>query len=94
MPHTKSAMKRVRQNLRHNQANRAARSHLHTVLKKVRTALASAPKDPATEQALRQAFGTLDRAARKGLIKKNEADRRKARLSLARGKAAAAPRPS
>ncbi len=94
MPHTKSAMKRVRQNLRRNLANRAARSRLHTVLKKARAAIAAAPKDPATEQAVRAAFSTLDRAARKGLIKKNEADRRKARLCLARGKSAAAPRPS
>ena len=92
MPHTKSAMKRVRQNQRRNQANRAARSRLHGVLKKVRAALAAAPKDQATEKALRTAFSTLDRAARKGLIKKNEAARRKARLCLARDKAAKAPR--
>jgi small subunit ribosomal protein S20 len=94
MPHTKSAMKRVRQNQRRNLANRAARTKLHTVLKKVQAAIASAPKDQATDRALRAAFSTLDRAARKGLIKRNEADRRKARLCLARDKAAAAPRPS
>jgi small subunit ribosomal protein S20 len=94
MPHTKSAMKRVRQNQRRNLANRAARTKLHNVLKKARAALGSAPKDAATEQAIRLAFSTLDRAARTGLIKRNEASRRKARLCLARDRAAAAPRPS
>jgi small subunit ribosomal protein S20 len=94
MPHSKSAMKRVRQNARRNLANRAARSRLHTVLKKARAAIGLAPRDPVTAQAIRAAFGTLDRAARKGLIKRNEAARRKARLCLARDKAAAAPRPS
>ncbi|HOX04868.1 MAG TPA: 30S ribosomal protein S20 [Planctomycetota bacterium] len=92
MPHTNSAMKRVRQNQRRNATNRAARTQLHTVLKKARAAIAAAPKDAATEKVLRTAFGVLDRSARKGLIKKNEADRRKARLCLARDKAAAGSR--
>ena len=94
MPHSISAMKRVRQSAHRNAVNRANRSRLNTVLKKVNAAIASVPKDQATELALRQAFKTLDRAARNGLIKKNEADRRKARLCLARDRAAAAPRPS
>jgi small subunit ribosomal protein S20 len=92
MPHTKSAMKRMRQNARRNAANRAARSLVRSVLKKARLACQAEPKSPATEQALRLAFRTLDRAARKGLLKKNEADRRKARLCLLRDRTAAAPR--
>jgi small subunit ribosomal protein S20 len=88
MPHTKSAMKRVRQNLRRNLRNRAARSQVRTVLKKARAAIASTPREPAAEQAIREAFRVLDRAAHKGLIKKNEADRRKARLALLRNRSA------
>jgi len=88
MPHTKSAMKRMRQNLRRNLRNRAARSQVRTVLKKARAAIAAGPKEPAAEQTIREAFSALDRAARKGLIKKNEADRRKARLALLRNRSA------
>lgn len=92
MPHTKSAMKRSRQNKHRNETNRASRSVIRTVLKKAATAIAAGPKDKGTEAALKEAFSTLDRAARKGLIKKNEADRRKARLCLARDRAAKAKR--
>ena len=88
MPHTKSAEKRARQGLRRKQHNRAERSALHTVVKKARAAAESQPKAPETAKLISAAFSALDRAGRKGLIKKNEADRRKARICLARDKAA------
>ena len=90
MPHTMSAKKRLRQNARRRAANRALRSQLRTVVRKARETAAKAPRDAATEQALRNACSELDKAARKGLIKKNEADRRKARLALLRDRSAAA----
>ena len=90
MPHTMSAKKRVRQNLRRKMLNRAQRSALHTALKKARTAAAAAPQDAATTKLISAAFSQLDRAARKEMIKKNEADRRKARLCLLRDRSAAA----
>ena len=90
MPHTKSAAKRMRQSRQRNLRNRAGRSLVRSTVKKAQTAIAAAPKDPATEQSLQQVFRVLDRAARKGLIKKNEADRRKRRLSLLRDRTAAA----
>lgn len=90
MPHTKSAAKRMRQNESRRERNRARRSLVRSAFKKAQQAAAAAPREPATEQAVRAAFSALDRAAAKGLIKKNEAARRKARLSLARDRAAAA----
>lgn len=77
MPNTKSATKRLRQNLRRRSRNKAARSELKTAVKKVRAA--SEPQN-ATELFL-QAARMLDRAAGKGLIHKNQAARSKGRLA-------------
>jgi small subunit ribosomal protein S20 len=88
MPHTNSAKKRLRQNERRRASNRAMRSQMRTCLKKAREAAAKAPADAATEQVIRKACSELDKAARKGLIKKNEANRRKARLALLRNRSA------
>jgi small subunit ribosomal protein S20 len=88
MPHTKSAKKRDRQNVKRRAKNRAERSRVRTTIKKARTAAESDPKGEMTEKAYRQAASELDRAARRGLIKKNQASRRKARLAKARGRAA------
>jgi small subunit ribosomal protein S20 len=86
MPHTKSAKKRARQNAKRRADNRAARSKVRTTVKKAQTTAAAAPKDEVTEKAYRKAAKELDRAARKGLIKKNEASRRKARLAKLRNR--------
>jgi len=75
VPHSSSAKKRLRQALRRRERNRAARTALRSVIKKVRTA----PAD-AGESEYRSAVRLLDRAARKGLIHKNAAARGKRRL--------------
>lgn len=77
MPNTKSAKKRLRQNLRRRSRNKAARTELKTAVKKVRAA-----KEPqsATEH-FREAVQLLDRAANRGLIHKNRAARSKGRLA-------------
>ncbi len=89
MAHTKSAKKRVRQNVSLREKNRAQRSQLRTSVKKARIAAGTAPKDEATEKALSRAASEMDRAARKGLIKKNQASRRKSRLAKLRNRTAA-----
>ena len=73
MPRIKSAKKAMRQSRRHAVVNRAQRSALRTALKRVRGATT---KDEAT-QAYAAAVRLLDRAARKGLIHKNNAARNK-----------------
>ena len=90
MAHTKSAKKRIRQNEKKRAQNRAMRSKVRTQVKKARTAAEKAPAAETTEAALRAASKELDRAAHKGLIAKNEANRRKARLAKLRNRSAAA----
>jgi len=77
VPQIKSAKKAMRQSRRHAVVNRAQRSALRTALKRVRGATT---KDEAT-QAYAAAVRLLDRAARKGLIHKNNAARSKSRLA-------------
>jgi small subunit ribosomal protein S20 len=77
VPRIKSAKKAMRQSRRHATLNRAQRSALRTALKHVRSA---ASKDEAA-QAYGAAVRLLDRAARKGLIHKNNAARNKSRLA-------------
>ncbi len=74
MPNTRSAKKNMRKARAATIRNRAQRSALRTAIKK-----ASAPD--ATEEQRRKAISLLDRAARKGLIHRNAAARRKSRLA-------------
>ncbi len=90
MAHTKSAKKRVRQNVDRRAKNRAVRSRIRTEIKRATATAADEPRGEAAEKAYRKAASELDKAARRGLIKKNEASRRKARLAKARKGTAAA----
>jgi small subunit ribosomal protein S20 len=81
-----SAKKRVRQNQKRRESNRATRSKLRTVLKKAREAAATKPKDAATEQAYRLATRELDKSVRRGMVKRNAASRIKSRLALLRNR--------
>lgn len=58
----------------------AMRSMMRTIIKKVRTALASGSKATA-EVAYKEATPVIDRMARKGFIHKNAAARYKSRLN-------------
>lgn len=77
MPRIKSAQKAMRQSRRHAVLNRAQRSALRTALKRVRAAGTKQEAASAYAAAVR----LLDRAARKGLIHKNNAARNKSRLA-------------
>lgn len=76
MPNTRSAKKAMRKARAATIRNRAQRSALRTALKKARVATAT----PAERT---DAISLLDRAARKGLIHRNAAARRKSRLMRA-----------
>lgn len=76
MPRIKSAKKALRQSHTHNARNRAQRSALRTAVKRVREA-----EGAAAAEAYAQAVQLLDRAARKGLIHRNNAARHKSRLA-------------
>jgi small subunit ribosomal protein S20 len=64
-----------------NSRNRAARSALRTNIKKLDSAIASGDAVAARE-AYTVAVSTVDRAASKGLIHKNNAARKKSSLTL------------
>jgi small subunit ribosomal protein S20 len=87
MPHSRSALKRVRQNSRRRAHNRAVRSTLRTQLKKLRQAIGR--KSPEASSLLKQTTKLLDRAAARRIIHKNAAARYKSRLTRQQRSAAA-----
>ncbi len=80
MANIKSQIKRNRQNTVRHDRNKALRSELKTRTKSAITAAESGDAD-AAGNALRVAHKRIDMAATKGLIHKNTAARRKARLT-------------
>jgi small subunit ribosomal protein S20 len=74
-----AAEKAIRNSLRRRTRNRVVRSSARTHVKQAASVLSSGN---ATEsaQAIRDAVRALDKAAQKGVIKKNNAARRKSRL--------------
>ncbi len=81
MPNNASAEKRMRQERKRRAVNRRVKSIVKTEVTKARQAIASpsVSADNAAE-AVRDAISELDRAAKKGVIHKNNASRRKSRL--------------
>ena len=75
MANTKSAAKRSRQSLARATQNRGVRTRLHTLQKRVR---GNAKPDAAQ---VRDLISALDKAAKRGIIHRNVARRRKARLN-------------
>jgi small subunit ribosomal protein S20 len=82
LANTKSAKKRIRQTEKRTVQNRYYRSSARTHVKKVRRLLAEGDLDGAQEVA-REAYATLDKAARKHVIHPRNAARRKGRLMAA-----------
>ena len=80
MANIRSAEKQRRQAEKKKVRNRAGKSNLRSALKKTRAAIAGGDADKET---LSTGFSAVDKAAKKGLIKKNTASRYKARLSAA-----------
>ena len=74
-----SAEKRHRQSEERRMRNKAAKSAVRTSVKKF-VVLAQKKDMPASELALRDMIKKIDTAARKGIIKKNAAARKKSRM--------------
>lgn len=81
MPNIKSASKRVLIAKERNARNRAAKSELKTTLKKFDAAVAEGNRE-AAESTYKVAVKTVDHAASKGLIHKNNAAHKKSALTL------------
>ena len=80
MAHTKSQEKRNRQAMVNTARNKAIRSELKTRARRVEKAARSGDQASA-EAALRVAQKRIDQAVAKGVLKKNTAARRKAKLA-------------
>jgi len=80
LPILKSSKKRMRTSEKRCLQNQMVRSRVKTYLKKARIAVDSGDEKSATE-ALQEAYSALDAAARKGVIHRNTAARKKSRLA-------------
>lgn len=80
MANIKSAKKRILVNNKKNLRNRSIKSALKTAIKKYDAAVASGDKELATSM-LPQVSSTIDKAAAKGVIHKNAANRKKSQLA-------------
>ena len=81
MPNTASAKKRMRQEQKRRAHNRSIKSLVRTTITKARVAIATpAVSDEDAAEAVRKAASELDKAAKKGVLHKNNAARRKSRL--------------
>jgi small subunit ribosomal protein S20 len=75
MANTKSASKRARQSVTRGQNNRGARTHLRGLQKRIRAT------DKPDAKEIQAMISALDKAAKRGIIHRNAANRRKARLN-------------
>jgi small subunit ribosomal protein S20 len=75
MANTKSAAKRARQTLKRSIRNRSVRSRLRTMQKNTRTA------EKTDANKIRDLISSIDKAAKRGIIHRNAARRRKASLN-------------
>ena len=80
MPITKSAKKSLRKNERKKQLNSMHKKRVKSLTKKV-LSLAGQNKEEEAKKALSQAYKVIDKAAKKNVIKKNTASRKKSRLA-------------
>jgi len=78
MANIKQQKKRILQNEKRRQRNIAVRSRLKTFVKKAETSVVGAAAD--SVDAVKAAIVELDVAARKGVLHKNTAARKKSRL--------------
>ena len=86
MPNIKSAMKRVKVSEKKNLRNRMVKTGVKTAIKKYQVALMEGAQ-PAGAQ-LSATTSAIDKAVAKGVMHKNAANRKKARLAKQLAKAA------
>jgi small subunit ribosomal protein S20 len=76
---TRSAKKRIKQNLTRRLRNRAVRSTIRSSVKTARAAVTE--KTPQAKEAVLEAIRILDRAVSRGIIHRNTAARKKSALA-------------
>ena len=86
MPNIKSAIKRAKITEKKTAANKMKKNEIRTEIKKAKASVMSSPAT--STEALKAIQITLDKAAAKGYIHKNNAARKKSRMAKAAAKAA------
>lgn len=86
MPNIKSAIKRVNADKKKNLRNRMVKSQVKTAVKRFTVAMSSDASGAQRE--LVNAVSVMDKAVAKGIVHKNTANRKKARMAKALHKAA------
>ena len=79
MANIKSQIKRNRQSVKRNLANRKVRSELHTRTKKANEAVAAGADN--ADELVRDAMSRIDKAVSSGVMHKNKAARKKSQLA-------------
>ena len=79
MPNIKSAIKRVKVTEKKNLRNRIVKSKVKTAIRKFETEVATAPANAGAQYIL--TTSAIDKAVAKGILHKNTANRKKARLA-------------
>jgi small subunit ribosomal protein S20 len=82
MAHSKQARKRIRQNARDRLANKTMTSAMRTAVKKLR-ALVEAGQQSEAEATLPNTLSRIDKLAKKNVIHKNAAARKKGQMMRA-----------
>lgn len=88
MPNIKSVKKDVLRSRKNHLRNQATKSRIKTFVKKTNSAITGS--DAGLAEVLSQTISVLDKAAKRGIIHKNAAARRKSRLMSRAAKAIAA----
>lgn len=91
MPHTKSAAKRLRQNLKRRRHNRAILREIRELIKRVKALAKSRSDLEALEKETRLAIKKIDKAGIRRVIHPNAAARRKSQLARLLHEAKSAP---
>lgn len=80
MPNIKSVAKDVKRSRERQLRNQAAKSQVKTLIKRAKTAIDSHKAAAEVTPLVQQAVSTIDKVAKRGIIHKNAAARRKSRL--------------
>jgi small subunit ribosomal protein S20 len=88
LAHSKSALKRWRQNEAHRERNQGVRSGARTAVKKAHTAIDGGSDD--AQAAIREAASILDRASKGNVVHRNAVARHKSRMARHANKLAGA----
>jgi small subunit ribosomal protein S20 len=86
LPNIKSAIKRVKVSEKKNLRNRIVKSKVKTAMKKFDAELAENPANAGAQYSA--TTSAIDKAAAKGIVHRNTANRKKARLAKRMAKAA------